>query len=422
MKNYKYTVTVDSEWQKFVNYDRLNEIFEDISNIVDLLYCIQKADIGKNVNFENYFYQKLIDNLKLCRTYLNGAGVNAINSSIDILNKGNFDILDIPLLSDDCKAELIFGKIVSQENNNEKRYGAALGVPDEFYNALVDRLDGVLKDIHTSIPFYEVNNKSDFTEHKSEFRCMKVFSFSGELRRSNKPISLFYSGGRTNNLSSLSKVVVFSNVYFSRFEHISSLLGRKYIDDFGTVDALPEDLRNTAILYWLRGHDTGHFFGRDNLGTVMKGERYIYYSLHELKSDIISLYILTHFDSVWGIRKDTISTDTIFKIYFAEILRYLRRGGIGMFPDTSSAWLAFNYYIQKEVISFDRDNGLFHVDRSLIKSITAELCDEIFDIFKRGDSSAATEFYNRYINPVDDDMASFINDGEIPYYIDLNDF
>jgi len=421
MEELRCTVSVKSDSQKVILDDGLINIIKNITNIVDVLYSIQKIDTGGNVNFENFFYEKLIDNLGMSRPYLNKRGKNEINSRIDILKNGNFDILNIPFISDNGVAEFLFGKIISQDNGNKKRYAAAFGVPDNYYNNLVERLDTVLESIHTDIPFYEVGIENDFTDHKSDFRCIDVFSFSGELNRLNKPISLFYSKGQTEILSSLTKVVVFSNVYFSRFEYISSVLGRKYIEDFATVDNLSRDAKNTVLLYWLRGHDTGHFFGKDNLGNEMRDQKFLYYSLHELKSDIISLYILTHFDYVWD-EMDYISTDIIFRLFFAEVLRYIRRGGLGIFPDTSSAWLAFNHYLEKGVVDYDEGRNLFCIDSGRIKKVTVDLCETIFDLFYRGDPVAAAEFYNRYINTSNDNTTSFIYDRGIPYYIDLNNF
>jgi hypothetical protein len=93
--------------------------------------------------------------------------------------------------------------------------------------------------------------------------------------------------------------------------------------DYSAIENLDDNGIARLLLLWLRGHDTGHFYGVDSLSRRMPELDKIYLILHELKSDLVALYNLRY------LADDLLKDDLFIKAYItsiAEMFRYIRRG------------------------------------------------------------------------------------------------
>lgn len=247
---------------------------------------------------------------------------------------------------------------------------------------------------------------------------MDVFMLGGELNRKNKPISVFFSGIKPHAPEAMSKVALFTNIYFERFRMISVPLGMKFIRGFDRLYEESADLAEKMLLFWLRGHDLGHMVGEDNLGVEMKDKRFIYYSLHELKSDMISLYLLSSFGLTLSGR-NTDEDRIIYNYFIAEALRYIRRGKPELFPDTSSAFLAVNYLMDSGAIYFDVRERCFEIYAEKCYEAVIKLCDQLVKIFRTAARSEALNLYNEFTHNIPGNLLAITTDSNIPFYIDL---
>lgn len=419
MHKYKYTVIASTE---IPDSFKGSEIWEGLINILNLtrvLYDIQNVNKGDGVNVENYFYGKIVSTIESMLPYLDEDVRDEVYSRLQTVSDGSFDVIRIPFNSDSGRTDLLFGKIISPENNNEKMYGSAAGFPNIECDNAVKEYDSKVEDYLSRSNLAGFEGSLKLTEMLSDFSCMDVAMLSGELDRNNKPISVFYSRDQGENISALSRVTLFTNLYFHRFELLSKRLGRKYISGFDSVDNFSEDIINRVLLFWLRGHDNGHSIGEDNLGQFMKKDkRFKYYALHELKSDIISLYLLSEVDSLWGEIK--IPPGIIYKVFVSEALRYIRRGNPDRIPDTASAHMVINYFLDYGAVSYSSDKVLFNIDDEQLKNAISELCGLMLKIFIKGDHTSAIEFYDKYIEFNSDDVTKFKTDTEIPFFIDMD--
>ena len=290
MNRYKLTSNIifDYSFNGF-NQKTLNSV-SSVLNYLDLLNELSKHE-NQHLNLEDYYYNKIIETLRKGITELDDNERTNLTLKLDEIAKGIYDFESIYFSS--LSSNLILGKVFSPENNYEKRYGGAFGFLDKDSKSLLDEYDKFAEDIYLNFPYIENKDKKDFIENKSEINCIDVVRLGGELNKEYKPISIFYTGKKSKLTPAQPKVALFTNIYFKRYEIISERLGVRYIRDFYNVENIKRDIINKILLYWLRGHDIGHFFGADNLGDKMKDNRRVYYVLHELKSDVISLYIFS---------------------------------------------------------------------------------------------------------------------------------
>lgn len=418
MYKYKYTVILEID-QSVMNVEEpLRKKLLNIIRTVDILNHIHAESDEGRLNLENYYYSSVVEGIEELAPYLNHEGKGLLQRNLELLSAGEFDIINVPIISDSGTSEVLFGKIISPDNSNEKRYAAALCIPDKVNDIKIEKFDRMFVESYSKTPFCKYDKGSGNFEIQTDFRCAYAVSLAGELDRKNKPISVFYSGDRSGDLPSLSRVMLFTNLYFARFDLITSQLGLKYIRDFVHLSEIPPSSINSIILYWLRGHDLGHSVGSDNLGNNMKDQRFVYYSLHELKSDVISLYFLTRF-GLPDADLQTLSNNTIFKVFTAEALRYIRRGNPDHIPDTSSAYLALNYLLKHGALQFEKSKGRFSINSGKFCDSLEELCVHLTEIFRSGDSLDANSFYQKFITPDCGIIPEIVKDSGVPYYIDL---
>jgi hypothetical protein len=254
-------------------------------------------------------------------------------------------------------------------------------------------------------------------------RCIDVFSLAGELNIRHKPICVFFSGGGSENLSTLSMMTVFINVYVRRFEFISKEIARNYIEGYSTMENLDYETIARLLLLWLRGHDIGHFYGVDLLEKRMPELDKTYLILHELKSDAVALYNLRH------LADDLLKDDLLAKAYMvamSEMFRYIRRGKFYKYADTASAFLEYMYFKESGSIEFDKEAKKFKINFNKLENDIENLNTNLIRIFAEGDIREATELVNRWGNIKElgqyglSDELGVLEDADIPHYIDLN--
>ena len=243
-------------------------------------------------------------------------------------------------------------------------------------------------------------------------------------------LSPFFTQGQNQGDELIpSKVALFTNIYFKRYEVVSEELGKRFIYDFYEKDKLSGEDLNKILLYWLRGHDLGHFFGRDVLGknlkdklsTTKEDNRRVYYLLNELKADIISLYILKNrLKELLG----DIELKYVYMVYISELLRYMRRGHLLHYPDGGSAYLAYKYFLKSGALKLSYENML-ELNTAQLSSDIDKLSEELIELFEEGSSVTAVSFVKdllKFQDIITKDLPEeieFLHDPEIPYNINI---
>lgn len=379
------------------------------------------------INVENDYYEKILNSLRSGITGLDDEEKKRINGKLDDMTHGIYDLDSINYKSPD--SALILGKIFSSQKSYQKRYVATFGLINKEANAFLKEYDRIAEQEYIDFPYVPKNKKENFEDNRSDINCVDVLRFAGDFNLVYKPISLFYTGTKSRELNIPPKVAFFTNIYFKRYEIVSGELGKRFIYDYDEVDKLSPENINKILAFWLRGHDLGHFFGRDVLGTNLKDKlstskednRRVYYILQELKADIISLYILKN-------RLKDLPGDfdlrNVYMVYISEMFRYMRRGHLLHYADGGSAYLAYKYFLKSGALKISYDN-MHEVNTEQFSADIDILCEELITLFEEGSSVRAVEFFKNLIKFQDiitkelSEDLEFLEDSSIPYNINI---
>ena len=346
---------------------------------------------------ENMSWAGIISLLSECGNELPENTRAQFRDSLKTLKKGIYDLYPISVASVDepgARIELILGKVFLSSGGQESYYSGAAGIINPGYEGLIRGYDS-----HMPLFAKELNRLSSsqevaVPEKIPELRCMDVFSLSGGLNTGHKPICVFFSGGARENVSSLTNMTVFINLYHSRFRGITERIAGSYIAGAAdTLAAFSGEDRARLLLVWLRGHDVGHFFGEDKLGSVMSEFDMDYMILHELKSDFIALYNMRHID---GVLFNGRTLDECYLVALSEMLRYIRRGGIYRYPDSGSAYLTYLALKERGALVYDSKSEKISVNKVLFEEAVASCTKELLDLFSYGCESRARDYVNRW--------------------------
>ncbi len=348
---------------------------------------------------------------------------------IKTLEKGIFDLYPITVNGVEREMDLIIGKVFASEGDRVSYYSGVAGVVNNKYKNVIDQFDSQLDRLSQELLASSLNESSSIRNKAPEIKCIDVFSLAGGLGVSHKPICVFFSGESPQNISSLSNMTVFLNLYAARFRALTIEVAKRYLLEAKFLEELSDQEIPMLLLIWLRGHDVGHFIGEDKLGDEMSEFDPDYMILHELKSDMIALYSFRLFAD------DLLDNGLLEKIYYlsvAEMLRYIRRGNILKHPDSASAYLAWRYFEHFGALKYDPRDNNFRIDLALLEDAVTNFTKELLNIFKEGNVESARQLVKRFgsmelsnendPSPKDcsEDLRQIINDTEIAHYIDYS--
>ena len=404
----------------------LSKSFANVLLNIGSLYALQlKGDLP--VVAENGIWREIPKRLRI--TEIPETEKDNFEEQIQTLEKGIFDLYPVTVNCGDSEVDLIIGKVFSSEGDSVSYYSGAAGLTNNNYINVIDQFDSKLETLCELLAVRSLNGGESIRNKAPEIKCLDVFSLAGGLDVSHKPICVFFSGGSPENISSLSNMRVFLNLYSARFMSLTMDIAGRYLLGSETLQDLSDSEVSKLLLIWLRGHDIGHFIGEDKLGDTMQEFDTDYMILHELKSDMIALYSFRLFSN------DLLDKDLLAKIYYlslSEMLRYIRRGNILKYPDSASAYLAWRYFERSGAIKYDSRDGKFKIDLPLFEDAMSVFTQELLSIFSEGDAGRARQLVKSFGNlqttnendfsPRDcsENLREVINDTDIAHYIDYN--
>jgi len=422
----RQTVIVDIPVEIPQELSDISKTFAYVLLNIGSLYELQlQKDLS--VSVENGIWREIPHRLRSAQIPQNQQ--ERYEEQISNLEKGIYDLYPIIVLSNQGETNLIIGKIFASEGDRVSYYSGVAGVVNNNYNEVINRFDSRLDELANKLLPETVGQNQSLKNKAPVIKCLDVFSLAGGLDVSHKPICVFFSGESPENISSLSNMTVFLNLYSERFRALTIELGKRYLVDNSLLEKLSDSEISMLLLIWLRGHDVGHFIGQDNLSDNMSEFDKDYMMLHELKSDMIALYSFKLFSD------DLLGNGMLEKIYYlsvAEMLRYIRRGNILQHPDSASAYIAWRYFENQGALKYDLHHEGFVLDTSAMENAVSKITEELLKIFKDGDPDQARKMVARYgsmeVSGEDDpsprdcseNLRQVINDMDIPHYIDYN--
>lgn len=422
----KQTVLVDIPVDIPNDLKDLSQAFTYALWNISSLYQLQLEN-DLSVKVENGIWHEIPKSLRLAQLPLGQK--NEYEQQIQDIEKGIFDLYPITVKSKQGEIDLIIGKVFASEGDSVSYYSGVAGVVNDDYTRVIDKFDSQLDRLCLDLLVIPTDGSPSLKSKAPEIKCLDVFSLAGGLDVSHKPICVFFSGKSPENISSLSNMTVFLNLYTARFRALTVELAKRYIVDGIFLADLSDSDISKLLLIWLRGHDIGHFIGEDKLGESMSEFDTDYMILHELKSDLIALYSFKLYS------ENLLTNGLLEKIYYlsvSEMLRYIRRGNVLKHPDSASAYFAWCYFEHLGALKYDTRKDAFNINIDVLENSVNDLTNELLEIFKTGDTERARQLVRRFgsmetsnendLSPRDcsENLRRVINDADIAFYIDYN--
>ncbi len=388
-------------------------------NYINALY--EMESVGQlDLTVEKLLFDKTLKLLRKNSMLLCGDERTRYNKQVDTLASGIYDMVPIRI---DCNSthsvEMIIGKVFS--NPLDSRYAGVVGVINNGYQDIIGRYDAGFESYTKDLVKGRGRDTLTGNQQFPEARCLDVIALAGVLNIRHKPICVFYSKSGNEELASLSNMTVFTNLYTTRFQLISKPIAQILLSDYDMIRDLSDKSVARVLLLWLRGHDIGHFIGADNLSQLKESDEMGYMILHELKSDLIALHNIKHLNAAL---LNAESTQAAYIVCTAEMLRYIRRGGLYRYADSGSAYIAFSWLASSGAIKFDNQDKNIVVDYDLVEEAIEECTHRIIAVFEQGDIDSANNILGM-IRDADklfydwpDFVARGLKDRSIPLYLD----
>ena len=380
MKYHTLNAVLDSsEYTHTIDVNLKKHLFK-ILHVVDSLYSLQKSDANLH-GLENYLYKEIISLLKNCTEFLPAESSAKLKAQIKSIEKGIYDIEPIELVtSDKNSVYLMLGKIISSEDS-KKYYSAVVGIEDERFYRLIEDYKKEIQVNCGKLPLINKSEIDNIASLNNSFKCINAIKLSGYINKKHIPFSLFFSGAGRQDLSSLSNTVLFTNIYIQRFTIISESVGRQLIHPESVIEQSDSDFVGQILVLWLWGHDVGHFLTQDNLKfNISDKNKYMYEVVHELRSDIFSLYLLKQLCGGFL----NIKRDLVYQVFVMEMFRYIRRGDFNNQPDSVSAYLIYRYMQYKNVLTVELVSNSIVLNYAKFGKVIDELLIVALDLFKSG--------------------------------------
>ena len=413
-----------------VNLPRdLNGAAASYSEALGLVNVLYERQLTRDITYsqEKDLWIEITEALKRGGSGLTGEARESYEQGTASLARGIFDLFPLDARSENGEAiEIILGKVFSPEGDGESYYAGVAGSENREYERLIVEYDENMGLFTEGLMLSRGYKGKVFQGDLPRIKCLDVFSLSGGLNARHKPICVFFSGGTKENVSSLSRMTVFINLYAARFKALTEKIALRYLAGAEALQDMTPEETARLLLIWLRGHDAGHFIGADRLGRVMSEFDSNYMVLHELKSDMIALYNMKHLSG------SLLGGGLLHKAYLltvAEMLRYMRREGFVKHPDTGSAYLAYRHFRDMGAIRHDPWEGKFIVDVERLEKVVDDFAWDLVRLFADGNETRARGFVNSWgwlgVEDTDvlprgcpEELRRMIADNEIPRDID----
>lgn len=230
------------------------------------------------------------------------------------------------------------------------------------------------------------------------YKIINLFGIAGEANTYPKHFAYFFPEDEGLKYSPVKRTVVFANTYLQLFE----LFSRTEAVKMGWAeDALPESqVCQRYLIAWFRGHDLGHSLVRNEnvFPKLSKIDRWGSMMVQEALADQFGLLMCLTPQVTEGLQLDR---TVLARIYFLEMLRYLRRGP-SSYPDAGAAWIQFNYLREHGCVELKADSIDFHPELffTQMANLTRLMSEELLG----GDTERAQAFMQQHCphtNPED---------------------
>lgn len=280
--------------------------------------------------------------------------------------------------------------------SKQSYYSSWFGEPAPVLQEISDVMDSLFPE---SLLFLQKEIAADLLALPGcAYKIITLFGIAGEANTYPKHFAYFFPEDEGLKHSPVKRTVVFANTYLQLFEMFS----RTEAVRLGWAEEdLPEShVCQRYLIAWFRGHDLGHSLVRNEnvFPALSKIDRWGSMMVQEALADQFGLLMCLTPQVADGLQLDR---NVLARIYFLEILRYLRRGP-SSYPDAGAAWIQFNYLREHGCIELSAETIGFHPELffTQMANLTRMMSEELLG----GDAARAKEFMQQYCphnNPED---------------------
>jgi len=280
--------------------------------------------------------------------------------------------------------------------SKQSYYSSWFGEPAPMLQEISDVMDSLFPQ---SLRFLQKEIAADLVAMPGcAYKIINLFGIAGEANTYPKHFAYFFPEDEGLKYSPVKRTVVFANTYLQLFEMFS----RTEAARLGwSEDHLPESrVCQRYLIAWFRGHDLGHSLVRNEnvFPKLSKIDRWGSMMVQEALADQFGLLMCLTPQVADGLQLDR---TVLARIYFLEMLRYLRRGPSN-YPDAGAAWIQFNYLREHGCIELTAETIDFHPELfySQMAGLTRLMSEELLG----GDTERAKAFMQQHCphtNPED---------------------
>jgi hypothetical protein len=271
-------------------------------------------------------------------------------------------------------------------------YGASVLVRNDAESRKLDQFQAYVPEIQDALPLEPADRPSK-QGHRSPMEVMESPFRGGDLRHGYQAVAdNLPNDPRVHELKG-SKKIFFRNSMDARVNYIILPIARRLMRP-DQVDLATADGYMTTTLMHEIAHGLGPAFSRTAAGRLGIREAIgpAFSGLEEAKADIVGLYGLK-----WLADHDKFPVAKLAGCYVSEVAGIFRTVRFGIAEAHGSAEIMeFNYFLERQAISFDEASGRYAVDTTRMPVAVAALAKELLEQEATGDRARVEAWFAKY--------------------------
>lgn len=261
---------------------------------------------------------------------------------------------------------------------------------DEQWSKRLERFSTALPELQKELPVDE-KYKKDIPETNSDLGVYDVLYAAGRYNTGGKKIALNLPHSGCAECEVNSRKLQLRNVMQAKFEKILKPIGEVIMDDEQKSNINFDAFFENTMFY-----EVGNFLGPkktiNNKGKVSKALKEHYFVFEELKSDALSLFLITKLYQT-NIFSDKAILDN-YVTYMADIFRSIRFGVTN--PQARANTMRFYYFMEAGAFTRNAETGRYKIDFDKMEVAVKELVKEVITIQGDGDYEKAKLMVEKY--------------------------
>jgi peptide methionine sulfoxide reductase MsrA len=312
--------------------------------------------------------------------------------------------------------DIVIGPIENYEDrlfNYKTSYEAAVMIKDITASNELEIYKKHLNNLEQNLPMDD-SYKNVVQSSGNILEIVNIAYFGGDYQAGVKTIAASLPNDEKVISEKGAKKQLYKNIMEAKFDQILVPIADHLIDSTQKSLLSKERFISQVLLHEI-SHTIGPNYVVGNSKTVRKSLRERYSVIEECKADILGIYAVPYFASIFSSKKEDISEHYI--TYSAGLFRSIRFGvdeAHGM-----ANLIQLNFLAQNKVISIENQTGKYSVNTDIFHRVVKELAGILLVIEAHGDYDQALKFIDTYGQLTSETRDAIERLNEIPTDLDL---